>query len=662
MNNGDGLRLPQLVGDNMILQRDRSNKIWGYIEEGKKVTIKFVDEVYETEGNSEGKWEVYLKPLCDIGPYTMEICGEKTIVIHNILIGDLWICGGQSNMELPVARVMELYRDEVNQYENSFIRMFRVPTVYDFEHPKEELIDGYWQILKKENVLDFTALGYFFAKELFERYQVPIGLISTALGGTPAEAWISEDSLKVMPEYIAQVAKYKDKGYINELLHKDSERISAWMKQLDELDKGLNEETSKWFHRDFNDKEWKAMNIPYLWKKAEMDLDAGVIWLRKKVNISMDPTYKKSRILLGTIVDSDTVYINGEKIGETGYQYPPRIYDIPKGVLKRGENLIAIRIVCWQGYGGVTPGKPCRIEIDDGHIDLQGQWLYKVGVGENIEALAPQIFVQYEPTGVFNGMIAPLRNLSPKGVIWYQGESNASRKPNQYKQLFEMLIKDWRRLWDNEELPFIYVQLPNFKNEECEYSTWAEIREAQLQTLEIPHTGMAVTIDVGEWNDLHPLNKKTIGQRLALIARKIVYHEDIVYSGPVFKEALVENNQVILSFEHIGSGLVAEGGSLGGFLISENGKDFVPANALIEGNKVIVWEDSIKAPIEIRYGWEDNPKQANLYNLEALPASPFKFDWDKIRMGSTEGKPLCHIKETTQLTELCQRRRELRVP
>ena len=245
VNSGDGLRLPQLVGDNMVMQRDKSNKIWGYIDKGKKVTIKFVGEVYETEVNSEGKWEVYLKPLCDIGPHTMEICGDKTIVINNILIGDLWICGGQSNMELPVARVMELYRDEVNHYENSFIRMFRVPSAYDFEHPQEELVDGYWQILNKENVLDFTALGYFFAKELFDRYQVPIGLINTALGGTPAEAWISEDSLNVMPEYIAQVAKYKDKGYINELLHKDEQRISAWMKRLDELDKGLNEEAAK---------------------------------------------------------------------------------------------------------------------------------------------------------------------------------------------------------------------------------------------------------------------------------------------------------------------------------------------------------------------------------------------------------------------------------
>ncbi len=628
VDNSSGLRLPQLISDGMILQRERPNKIWGYVGEGIKVIVKFVNVTYETEGDSKGRWEIYLNPLPDGGPYNMEIKADRVIVIRNILIGDLWICGGQSNMELPISRVMERYRDEVNTYINPLIRMFKVPMVYDFESPQEELMGGDWQPLTKENVQDFTAVGYFFAKKLFEKYQIPIGLIHTAVGGTPAEAWISEEGLKEMPEYIEQVAKYKDREHIKQVLEKDEQRIDTWIKRLDALDKGMSDEDSKWFDVHYEDKEWRTIQVPGLWEKEQMYLEAGVVWFRKKVNIPVNIVGKKARILLGTIVDSDTVYINGEKVGETGYQYPPRIYEIPKGILKAGENTLAIRVVCWQGGGGFTPDKLYRIETVDEYIDLKGKWLYKIGTEATIEALAPQIFMQYEPTGVHNGMITPLKNLAPKGVIWYQGESNASRLPKKYKQLFELLIKDWRRVWKNEELPFIYVQLSNFKNIECEYnySTWAEIRDAQLKTLEVAHTGMAVTIDVGEWNDLHPLNKKDVGERLALIARSVVYGEGIVYSGPLFKKARVLSGEVVISFEHVGSGLLARGGKLDGFTISSDGKRFIPARAILKGNEVIVWHECIKQPVEVRYAWEDNPENANLYNKENLPASPFKID------------------------------------
>lgn len=538
-----------------------------------------------------------MNPLPDGGPYNMEIQADKTITIHNILMGDLWICGGQSNMELPVSRVMERYRNEINGYDNPLIRMFRVPIVYDFEALQEELADGYWQLLTKKNVLDFTATGYFFAKELFEKYQVPIGLIHTAVGGTPVEAWISEEGLRTLPEYIEQVDEYKDREYIKQVIRKDDERINTWMNRLNTLDSGMSNEECKWFETHYEDKEWSTIQLPVLWRKEEMSLDAGVIWFRKKVNIPVSMASKKARILLGTIVDSDTVYINGKKIGETGYRYPPRMYEIPQGILKEGENILAIRVVCWQGEGGFTPDKSYRIETEDEYIDLKGEWLYKVGAA--IEALAPQIFIQYEPTGVHNGMIAPLKNLIPTGVIWYQGESNASRVPEKYKQLFELLIKDWRRVWQNEKLPFIYVQLPNFKNTgcKCNDSTWAEIRDAQLKILELDHTGMAVTIDVGEWNDLHPLNKKDIGKRLALIARNLVYGEEIVCNGPLFEQARELAGKVIISFEHAGSGLLAKGGEPEGFTISSDGKHFIPAKAILKENEVIVWNECIKHPV-----------------------------------------------------------------
>ncbi len=628
MKDRKGLNLPKLISDGMILQRDQVIKLWGYADEGQNITIKFLDERYKVVADSNGRWQVNLGPLAAGGPYEMEFVADKHIIIHDILIGDIWLCGGQSNMELPVLRVMERYSDEVSSYQNPCIRMFRVPMVYDFASPLEELAGGVWQLLNQENVLDFTATGYFFAKALFAAHQVPIGLIHTALGGTPAEAWISEEGLKTFPTYLEEAAKYADNHYAKYVLDEDEKRIKSWQDDLDRADRLLARGEEQCAASQYDDQGWSVFNIPGFWNEGEMNQDAGAIWFRRQIDVPAKMCRQDARLLLGTIVDSDTIYLNGYKIGETGYKYPPRIYPIPEGVLKEGKNTLIIRVVWWQKKGGFTPDKPFCLQAGDDCIDLKGEWQYKIGA--KMPELSPQIFLQYKPLGVYNGMIWPLRNMKLKGVIWYQGESN-THQPQVYGDLFRALIGDWRNTWQNQELPFIYVQLPNFDSpEESEdeklltKDNWPLLREAQLETLQVPNTGMAVAIDVGEWNDLHPLNKKDIGERLALHARAIAYHEDLVYSGPLLKEARIEEDKVVLSFNHVGSGLAILGEELKGFTISADGKCFVNARAQIREQQVVVWQESVMNPVEVRYGWENNPQQANLYNKEALPASPFR--------------------------------------
>lgn len=623
MKNVEGLRLPKIWSDGMVIQRDKAINLWGYIEEGKKVTVYFTDKVYEAVGNKEGKWLVTLPPLQAGGPYEMRVeSQEQSIMLQDILIGDVWICGGQSNMELPVERVMERYKEEVRSYNNEQIRMFQTPIKYDFKTPREDFEEGQWQALNQDNVLQFYAVGYFYAKELYERYQVPIGLIQVAIGGTPVEAWMSEESLSDFPEYIASVADYKEEKNIEKALEEDAKRIQQWEEAVEGADQGLKDKVP-WSHPTCNTEDWSICQVPGFLNDKVIETSAGVIWFRKDFEVSENFSQQEARILLGTIIDRDIVFLNGEKVGETFYRYPPRIYPLPEGVLKPGKNTIVVRVVCNDHVVGFTPDKLYGIQSGDEFIDLKGEWLYKVGV--QTTTLDPQLFIQYKPMGVYNGMIAPLSKVNPKGVIWYQGESNAN-EPKPYKQLFESLIKNWRQLFQNDKLPFLYVQLTNLNRAnpfEAE-SGLAQIRQAQLETLELEAVGMAVAIDIGEWNDLHPLNKKEVGHRLALIAKHIAYGEVLTYSGPEIKSAYKKDGAIILTFNHVEEGIVIKGEKPEGFFVSEDGIHFLPATARVEGNQIIVIPNELQHPVEIRYAWADNPKLANVYNQAHLPASPFR--------------------------------------
>jgi sialate O-acetylesterase len=336
---------------------------------------------------------------------------------------------------------------------------------------------------------------------------------------------------------------------------------------------------------------------------------------------------KPAQLNLGRIVDADSVFVNGIFVGTTSYQYPPRRYTIPPTLLKEGRNIIIIRVINERGRGGFVEDKPYELAVGNQKTDLKGDWQYQLGA--KMEPLRGETFIRWKPMGLYNAMLSPLLNYQIKGVIWYQGEANANR-PIEYRQLFPALIKDWRKNWNQGDFPFLFVQLPNFMEPKAEpsESNWALLREAQLKTLSVPNTAMAVTIDIGEWNDIHPLNKKDVGKRLALAATKVAYGEkNIVYSGPIYKSMTIDGNKIILTFTNIGSSLMARGdGELKCFAICGIDSQFVWAQAKIEGDKIVVWSDKIANPVAVRYAWADNPESANLYNKDGLPASPFRTD------------------------------------
>jgi sialate O-acetylesterase len=556
----------------------------------------------------------------------MTVNAGNTLAIKDIMIGDVWLCSGQSNMELPVKRVSWVYEAEIAKSENPFIRHFAVPQKYDFNTPRNDLDSGKWQTADPKNVLSFSAVAYFFGTELYEKYRVPIGLINASLGGSPAECWLSEDALKEFPIHEKEAQRYKDQTVISQIEGQDKARIDVWYKLMRQRDEGHKDTLKPWYDPAVSTSDWNVMKVPGYWANGELGAVNGVVWFRKEVDIPASMVGQSARLILGRIVDADSVFVNGIFVGTTSYQYPPRRYDIPSNVLKEGRNIIIVRVISNLESGGFVLDKPYELVSREQTIDLKGEWHYRLGAA--MEPLARQTFIRWKPGGLYNAMLSPLLNYSIKGVVWYQGESNAER-PVEYRELFPALIRDWRRKWGQGDFPFLFVQLPNYmeKKDQPSESNWALLREAQLRTLSLSHTGMAVTIDIGEWNDVHPLNKKDVGKRLVLAAQKVAYAEDkIVFSGPMYQSMKVEGNKIILTFTNTGSGLVAKGGELKQFAISGLDKKFVWADAKIENNHVVVWSEKVPDPVAVRYAWADNPEGANLYNAEGLPASPFRTD------------------------------------
>jgi len=616
------VRLPHLISDGMVLQRDMPLKIWGWAAANEHINIRFNNRTYRCTAGSDGKWSVMLDAMKAGGPYDMQIDGSNHLQLANILVGDVWICSGQSNMVLPMERVKEKYPDEIASAVYPFIRQFFLPTRYNFNKREDDVPNGHWEEANPTTVLSFSAAAYFFAKTLFQKYHVPIGLINTSVGGSPAEAWMSEDGLRSFPSYMAILQKDKDSIYVDSIKKADNSVSNTWNKYIADNDKGLHD-TKAWFDTGYDASAWQTMPVPGYWADHGLKNVNGVVWFRKEINVPQQMAGKPAKLLLGRIVDMDVVYVNGVMSGTTGYQYPPRRYELPAGVLKLGKNIIVVRVINNSGRGGFVLDKPYTLTAAGQTIDLTGEWQYNLGT--TAKPLPPSTFFQYKPEGLFNSMIAPLVNYQIRGVVWYQGEANTSN-PGVYSKSFPALIADWRRHWQQGNFPFIYVQLPNFMEtkEQPSDSKWAELREAQLKTLSVPNTAMAVAIDIGEWNDIHPLDKKDVGERLALAAQKLAYSEKIVYSGPLYSSAKTEANKIIISFSNTGSGLIAKGdGGLKYFSVAGADNKFVWANAKIEGNKVIVWADAIEHPVTVRYAWADNPQGANLYNREGLPASPF---------------------------------------
>lgn len=613
------IRLSSILSDGMVLQRGDKTKIYGKAKENIKIEVKFLEEKYETYSDNEGNWSVLLGHLEAGGPYNMRITGNDELIIKNILIGDVWVCSGQSNMELPIERVLELYEDEVLEYSNDNIRQFLASKNYSFEGPKENLEYGSWKALDEKTALEFSAIGYFFAKELYERYKVPIGLVTTAVGGTPIESWISEESLKGLNRFDEVIKNCKNKEYVLSKQKEDEERVNAWYSDLNLKDIGL---ISKWYSEDLDDSSWGEFVIPGMFRDTVLDKLNGAVWFRKEVLIPKHLVGVNSKLYLGCIVDADQVYINGELVGRTEYRYPPRNYPLKENIFKEGKNIITIRVVSNTSIGGFIKNKPYKIVFDNEEIDLSGGWKYKIGCETN--RFYDRTYFEYMPTGFYNSIVYPLRNYAISGVIWYQGESNTGY-PDDYEKLFEILVKEWRDNWKLGDFPFLYVQLANYSepSEIGKHYGWARLREAQRRGLKINNTGMAVSIDVGEKNELHPFNKKELGRRLALIAMNKLYNEEIVVSGPIYKEMKKDKNKINIYFDNNKSELLSIKGNLNNFVICGEDDIYYKASANIIDDHIEVWSRKVENPKNVRYAYEDSPEDVNFYNKDGLPASPF---------------------------------------
>ncbi len=619
------LRLSRLFEDGMVMQRDREAPVWGWADAGDEITVVFDGLSYTAAPDAGGKWMVRLPAMEAGGPHEMTVTGKAgSINVRDILVGDVWICSGQSNMEWTVANVNNA-AEEIASAHDTKIRHFKVPLTWA-EEPEETLAGGAWEVTSPEQVGNFTAVGYFFARALREHIDAPIGLINTSWGGSRIEPWMSAGMLNL------------DEEGLKAALQQDSDReqqalsnLRARIGDLPEKDMGLVDGKAVWADPALDDTGWGSIQVPAAWEQAGYEGMDGIAWYRTTFNLTEQEAQSGIRLHLGMIDDSDISYVNGQEVGRTENAWnQARDYEVPASVLKAGANVIAVRVEDTGGGGGIS-GAPelLNVEVGGQQRPLAGTWKFKVGaVSVKIAGRKNQI-----PTLLYNKMIYPLLEYPIKGVLWYQGESNANNveEATAYRELFPAMIRGWRQEWGQGEFPFLWVQLANFMPADPQpalESNWATLRESQSATLALPNTAQAVIIDIGEADDIHPRNKQDVGARLARAARKVAYGERLVYSGPVYSGHEVKDGRVFIDFDHTGGGLMSKGtqGNVSGFAVAGADGRFVWAEAKIEGDRVVVWSDQVAEPVAVRYAWGNNPDTANLYNREGLPASPFRTD------------------------------------
>lgn len=632
------ITLPQLVSSHMVLQRETNLTIWGWAAAKEKITVSFNGKTYKTITDDQGSWAVKMGKMKAGGPFKMMIKGENTIILDDIMLGDIWFCSGQSNMALPMERLKEAYPQVIEKDHFPMIRNFFVPTKANLSGESADLPPGKWVPATGADILSFGGTSYFFAKTLFQKYKVPIGIINSSVGGTPIEAWMSRDAFLTNPEQLRKINNFRDSAFMasfqKKLKEKNLVRPSTSATIVDE---GLSGPI-KWIDPDFDASGWRKFWMPGYWADQGIRNINGILYFRKELQIPSEMSGKQARLYIGRIIDADSVFLNGQFIGNTTYQYPPRRYVVPAGLLKTGKNILIVKVISNSGKGGFVPDKNYSLLTPDKKIDLRGEWSFEVGYaqprqnqGFRADAEMPLV-AQNEPTGLFNTMVAPAVKFAIKGFVWYQGETNTGN-PKGYGQLLPALIKDWRNKWKQGDLPFIYAQLPNFMeaNYLPEESNWAQFRQSQLEALSVPNTGMAVTIDAGEWNDIHPLDKKDVGERLALWAEHLAYHDQqITYSGPMYKSNQLKGSELTINFDHSSPGLMIKGSDkLMGFALAGEDKVFYWAQARLVGDSVVLSSPMVLKPAFVRYAWADNPDRANLYNKAGLPASPFEAEVNK---------------------------------
>ena len=548
-------RLPRLLSDGVVLQRRKAIHVWGWDEEGAQITVSLTEEIKDSISDmnilcsasiscgEDGRFDIYLPARESGGPYKLIVSDDKgeSITVNDVMIGLVWFCTGQSNMELPVIRVKDKYPELLEIADNNTIRTFKIIEDSSFEGPLEELNSGSWTSVNKETIINFSATAFFFAQNLQNLTGQTIGFINASLGGSRISSWMSREMLEGYDELLAEADKYSDAEFRKQVMKSNMENGDSWRRNLYESDLGIKEHWENPDPSEIGDsKEWKSFQIPAFFKGTELDGFIGSVWFRRKFDLPKELAGQKARLFLGTIVDNDIVFVNGQRVGDTPYQYPPRKYDIPEGLTREKDNTIVIKVCVETGLGRFTPGKDYKIFNDKASVRLdsfdnlqEGSWdkHWEYRIGAKCGMIPPTDFINWKSTGLYNAMTYPCHNFPIDGVLWYQGESNVEDGYD-YNELTKCQIEGYRKAWNEENLPFIGVQLPNFTIDCPVVDDWGKFRLVQSKILDIPGTGMAVTLGLGEDNDLHPVTKEPIGKRLALWAAHLKYCYDGEYTGP----------------------------------------------------------------------------------------------------------------------------------
>ena len=629
------VRLPRFFGDNMVLQRNQPIAIWGLASPDEKVRVIFNEKKYRTKADAYGKWSVRLDAQPAGGPYELQVSGENTLTFTNVMVGDVWICSGQSNMEWTVGKFPYAER-EAKDADLPDIRLFTVPRDKSFL-PKTDITGGVWKPAVGDQILDFSAVAYFFGRHLNSHLKIPVGLISASWGGTMIEAWKSEEGLEKL-DYFKGILELNKNGRLietNRRLQRDRDR---WIDQYYDNGPGME---NQWYLPETSLSSWTNITVPGFWENQLLPDFDGTVWYRKEFQLPEKPVAKNHVLRLERIYDHDLVWINGKKVGGSFDNRRRRQYKVPASVLKPGKNVLVVRVFDTGGTGGFRGQSNWfniqPVDNSGSPVGLAGTWRFAKGLDLS-EGPIPtfprsEIWPNDYPTLLYNAMINPLTPMAMKGVIWYQGESNAGRA-EAYRALFAGMIEEWRTKWGQGNFPFLFVQLAGFDTPR-QHHDWPALREAQAMALELPNTGMAVAIDIGESDNIHPKNKQEVGRRLGLTALKITYGQEIVHSGPVFKSMNTSGQKAFLEFDFAEEGLQVKGryGYVKGFAVAGEDRKFYWAKAYLEDRKVVVYSDSVTRPVAVRYAWEDYP-DANLFNKEGLPMAPFRTDdWP----GKTEG-------------------------
>ncbi len=625
------LRLPALFSDNMVLQQKKVNRIWGWAAPGALVEAGFQGKQYKAFADNRGEWTLFLEaaPAGKAGSLTVQSGNEK-LELKNLLLGEVWVCSGQSNMEWRMDMLPATYPDELKTARNEDIRFMVVEKTLATAPKQDVTVQRKWAAVDPSTVGNCSAVAYWYAKQLQKDLKVPVGLIVTAWGGTPAQSWTSFEGLHEFPNYSKNFIENIHPIKLEDMSRKIQEGRDAFIRAVKEK----SEYVRQLVQPGFDDSQWKEMFLPKPWEAQGYPALDGIVVFRLSFIVPDEDAGKEAVIDMPAIDDIDSTYINGVFIGSMSQWDALRKYKIPAGVLKAGKNVLVIKVQDDQGGGGLSDG-PSKFAITSGShtIMLNGKAKF------DIIAVLPDITggygaLEHQPAVLYNAMIAPLIPLSIQGVIWYQGESNADNKADavEYNKLFPAMINDWRHRWGQGEFPFLFVQLASFGalQPQPADANWGYLREAQSGTLALPNTGMAITTDIGNPANIHPVQKKEVGDRLAAEAMRVVYGQPgLPSTGPVFSNYKIQGNQFILDFKNIGKGLLAKNGPLKHFAIAGADKKFYWADAVIKGKQIIVTCKEVKSPVALRYGWANSPVDANLYNKEGYPASPFRTDhWE----------------------------------